>query len=112
MEESYFIRESGSFVDVTLLFEGFFWRMRSEIENQSDHHQITFSLSGCPNGGCVAQLLQGDETHTGWNTSRIEPSFFEVALTAAEWVGDSDLPPGSLKSDDAKLQIRNLVRFV
>ena len=108
-EPTFHGRGQGSVVDVTFASEAAAsgvhdWTVRTDAENGSDHHYLTFSVgpSRTPvtrEARGTADAPDGSTRHLGWHTAELDADTLAAGLLLAEWV-DSSRPPESVPAAD------------
>ena len=119
-EPTFFLRGRGSIVDVTLVSESASgrlreWRVRTDCENLSDHHHITFSYTARSATSQSVQVPGGRRAvgrRPGWSTARMDADLLAAAMVVSEWTGAAWSPDPPPQSDDAEVQAERLVRCV
>jgi len=97
-EPTFFMRGGGSIVDVILVSEAASgrlreWRVRTDIENLSDHHHITFSYSdrrATSVSGAASGNRGAARRRLGWSTARMDVELLAAAVVDSE---SPELPP-------------------
>jgi len=115
-------RGRGSVIDVTFASEAAApgvngWTVRTEVENASDHHYVTFSCG--PGRAPVtrsvhdpANVSDAPARHPGWHMAALDAVAFGACLDLAEWVDSSRPPENDPVADPSNEEADKLVRHV
>lgn len=94
-EPTFIGRGAGSIVDVTMAFESLShticgWRVRSELDNHSDHHAIEYVTTACT----LLARQPTSQRPRGWNTAKgIDLEAFKTGYSLANWGRAEEEPP-------------------
>lgn len=87
-EPTFHGRGEGSIIDVTLVSDKTIgsirdWSVRSEVENLSDHHHLTYTY------GNSGPTRSGNSQQTGWIVNKIDEDLFATGMCLAEWIDET-----------------------
>lgn len=121
-EPTFHGRGQGSVVDVTFASETAVsgvhdWTVRTDVENGSDHHYLTFSYrSTRAPVAREAEGLAGDAgrsaRHRGWHTADLDADGLVAGLLLAEWIDSSRPPERTHAADPSEEEADRMVRNV